>query len=96
MYEYPLNHFLSSVTFRRMIALRMSESAAGIQKTARKVISAAGHVDNIAQLENKSRPKLDKFAYQASIYEKDGKQEIQSFQNLDEPDEARMLASTQS
>ena len=68
-----------------MIALRMSDSAAGIQRTARKVISAAGHVDNIAQLENRSRPKLDKFAYQASIYEKDSKPEIQSF-NLNEPD----------
>ena len=78
-----------------MIALRMSDSAAGIQRTARKVISAAGHVDNIAQLENRSRPKLDKFAYQASIYEKDSKPEIQSF-NLNEPDAAQMLASTQS
>ena len=78
-----------------MIALRMSDSAAGIQRNARKVISAAGHVDNIAQLENRSRPKLDKFAYQASIYEKDSKPEIQSF-NLNEPDSAQMLASTQS
>ena len=32
MSEYPLSHFLMATTFRKMIALRMPDSAAGIRK----------------------------------------------------------------
>lgn len=39
MSQYPLNHFLQTTTFRKMIQLRMPDSAAGIQKSKERVIN---------------------------------------------------------
>lgn len=38
MSEYPLNRFLETTTFRKMIALRMPDSAAGIHKNRERMV----------------------------------------------------------
>ena len=80
MSEYPLSHFLETTTFRKMIALRMPDSAAGIHKNRERVVKSVANVDNVGLLESKSRPNLDKYGYQASIYEVEEKEVNISYQ----------------
>ena len=62
MSEYPLSHFLKTITFRKMIAFKMSDSAAGIKKSQERVTKSVADVNNIRLLENKSRPNLGKYS----------------------------------
>ena len=70
MSEYPLSHFLETTTFRKMIALRMPDSAARIHKNRDKVVKSVADAGNVRLLESQSRPNLNKFGFKASIYEK--------------------------
>ena len=97
MSEYPLTYFLEAATFRKMITLRMPDSASGIHKRRDKVQAAAANNSNVALLENQSRPNLEKYGYQASIYEKS---EISMNKTIIDNEYSRemqfMMASTKS
>ena len=47
MSEYPLSHFLSTATFRKMIALRMPDRADAIVKQRKKIANAVGNTSRI-------------------------------------------------
>lgn len=70
MSEYPLNRFLETSTFRKMIALRMPDSAACIVKNRDKMVQSVADSSNVYQLESRSRPDLHKYSFKPSIYEK--------------------------
>ena len=53
-----------------MIELKMPDSAAGIQKNRERVARSAANSNELHLLESQTRPNLAKFAYQASLYEK--------------------------
>ena len=99
MSEYPLSHFLEAATFRKMIALRMPDTAAGIYKNRERVIrqvdNVSGDIRDVGLLESKSRPNLGKYGYKASIYEKS---EISMNKTIIDTDYSRdmMVASTKS
>ena len=98
MSEYPLSHFLESNTFRKMIALRMPESAEGIVKSKKKVVQSVVDSHNMGLMESQSRPDLGKYSYQASIYEKSEREMNKSVINSEYNKEMAelMMASTKS
>lgn len=56
-----------------MISLRMPDTAAGILKNSNRVAKSATDANDLHLLESKTRPNLGKYAYQASLYEKQEK-----------------------
>lgn len=52
MSDYPLNHFLKAQTFRKMIELKMPDTAAGIQKNRERVARSAANSDELHLLES--------------------------------------------
>ena len=55
MSEYPLSHFLMTSTFRKMIALRVSDSPSKIKK---KMSQFEESKDGIRDLKSQSKPNL--------------------------------------
>ena len=84
MSGYPLSHFLETTTFRKMIQISMPDSAANIHKSKDRVVRSVADSDNVRQLESKSRPNLEKYGFQPSIYEKDEKNVNMSVNNHNE------------
>ena len=76
MAEYPLSMFMQTQTFRKMITLRMPDSAHGIQKDKERVAKSVADSSNMGLLESKSRPNLEKYGFQPSLYEKSEKEKL--------------------
>ena len=100
MSSYPLDQFLQPATFRKMIQLRMPDTAEGIQKSKKRVFShtaAADERSNIRLLESKSRPKLEKYRHHAVVYEQSCQEmNVTLTQEVSGENSILMMASTKS
>ena len=92
MSDYPLSHFLMTSTFRKMIALRVSDSPSKIKK---KMSQFSEESKTMQSMQSQSKPNLEQYGYKGQLYEQQDKMNMSLDQPVDKST-MMMLASTKS